>query len=511
MAGLLVGFINGLPRLFFPIVAVLYGVGSSDDGAAFIPIIIGAILAVSLLFNWVSWTRFRYYTGEEDIRIESGLISRNARSIPYERIQDVGIEQKPLARLFGLGEVKFETGSGSGDEGKLSYVTLAEAERLRELVREQKAEAAAESGAAIRPGVAAADQGTSIASDAPPIFAMDTRRVFTLGLYSFSLIIFAILGGAAQQLDFLLPFDLYDIGAWLGLAKDNGDVLNNISWSARIFAALMALLTLIAVGVATGIIRTFLREYAFRLDRSERGFRRRRGLLTLTDVIMPIHRVQAVTLFTGPIRKLNGWYGLKFISLAGDSGNEQKGDSDHVVAPLATMDEIARIAAVAGISLPGADAAFVRGKAAYWLNGLVIIIPLILAAIVAAMVFGEFAINAFWLLLIPALLSLLAILQWRLSLHRLDDNSLIVKDGWWQQRMSIAPQVKVQTVEISQGPLSRLQGLCKIHFGIADGSLSIPGLKLADARVIATQVLKKVAPVDYSKISGQKIADIAKK
>jgi putative membrane protein len=98
------------------------------------------------------------------------------------------------ARLLGLGEVKFETGGGDGEDAKLSYVSLSEAERLRETIKARKA------GQAATTGETAAVEEESGAT----VFAMDTGRLLTLGLYSFSLVIFAVLGGVAQQFDFLL-------------------------------------------------------------------------------------------------------------------------------------------------------------------------------------------------------------------------------------------------------------------------------------------------------------------
>ncbi len=335
--GLLVGFVTGIPQLIFPMLAALFGIRETGLG---IPTIIALVLFVSLFFRWIGWLRFRFHLDEDDIRIERGILNRTVRSIPYDRIQDVSIEEKPLARLLGLGEVKFETGSGDGEDAKLSFVGMDRAEALRETVRARKAEAG---------GTVTAETHST---EMPPVFAMDNRRLFILGLYSFSLVIFAVLGGVANQMDFLLPFDFWDFGHWIGMAEDRGVSIDSISFGARIIGAVFALLALIGVGIATGIGRTFLKDYGFRLDRTERGFRRRRGLLTKTDVVMPVNRVQAASIVTGPIRKRNGWYALKFISLAQDS----KDDKDHMVAPLASLHEIWPIMAEANLLPP--DGAF---------------------------------------------------------------------------------------------------------------------------------------------------------
>jgi putative membrane protein len=487
LLGLFVGFITGLPQLIFPIVAAFFGTRNSDHPMISV-ILVAAILFLSLFFRWLAWIRFRYHIGEHDIRIESGIFNRNARSIPFERIQDVSIEQKLMARIFGLNEVKFETGGGDGDDARLSLVSVDEANRLREVVKAHKGGA----------GVIAGAEDAGNRAEPPPMFAMDGARVFTLGLYSFSLVIFAVLGGLAQQFDAFLPFEIWDFRHWIGLAQDRGvsvERLNGAGWTAQLILALGALVVLLFTGFATGVIRTFLREHGFRLDRTAKGFRRRRGLLTLSDAVMPAHRVQAAVIQTGPIRKRRGWHSLKFVSLAQDSGDE----ANFVAAPLATLAEIWPIAAAAGIAAPGAQLLFRKGEGRWWLPywllaALILCGPVAALAIFAGAAMAQ-AVQIFWLL-IPC-----AFLLWfnrRNYADALDDGQIYVRSGWWQQRLTIAPQLKVQTAEIAQGPISRRQGLASLRFGISGGTLEMVALPVDTAHAIRDTVMAKVAAVDYS-------------
>jgi putative membrane protein len=490
VSGLFVSFVSGLPQLVFPIVAVIFGVRQSKN-LALIPAVIAAVLILSLFFRWIAWLRFRYHVGDHDIRVEQGILNRTARSIPYERIQDVSIEQKPLARMMGLGEVKFETGGGDGDDAKLSFVTLDEANRLRALIRSRKA------------GVAVSHDSQEVAEpdDGATIFAMDGKRVLTLGLYSFSLIIFAVLGGVAQQFDFLLPFDVWDFKRWTGLAEARGvsvDKINGAGMAAQFILAFGAFTSLIFIGFATGVARTLLREHGFRLTQTAKGFRRQRGLLTLTDVIMPTHRVQAAVVQTGPVRKWRGWHSLKFVSLAQDS----KEESNYVAAPFATLDEVWRIARAARIDAPDGDERLRKGAAEYWIIQLVLMVPPILLAMAALVIFADsLFIRTTLLLLLLVFAAFMFWLDWRTYRFGLDDHQLYLKRGWWQQQMSIAPQVKVQSIEIAQGPLARRLGLASLKFGIAGGTLEMIAVPLLTARAIREAVMQKVVAVDYSAIN----------
>ena len=490
ISGLFVGFVSGLPQLLFPLFAAIFGVRKSDN-PALIPIIIAAVLALSLFFRWLGWRRFRYHVGADDIRVEKGILNRTARSIPYDRIQDVSIEQKPLARMMGLSEVKFETGGGDGDDATLRFVTLEEANRLRALIRARKA-------------------GLSVAQDATPmveaeetetIFAMDGQRVFILGLYSFSLIIFAVLGGLAQQFDFLLPFDLWDLKRWAGLAQESGmsvNTINGVGIAGQLILAFGAFTSLIFIGFATGVVRTYLREHGFRLTQTSKGFRRQRGLLTLTDVVMPTHRVQAAVVQTGPIRKRRGWHSLKFVSLAQDS----KEESNYVAAPLATLDEVRRIAQVAGIHPPYGDEQLRTGAALHWIIQLLLLVPPLLIAMAALVIFADTAFApTLLLLLLLVFATFMFWCDWRKYRFGIDDQQLYLRRGWWQQRLTLAPQLKVQSIEIAQGPLARRLGLASLKFGIAGGTLEMIALPLSTAQTIRSTVMEKAAAVDYSAIN----------
>ncbi|MFN3452252.1 MAG: PH domain-containing protein, partial [Sphingorhabdus sp.] len=387
---------------------------------------------------------------------------------------------------------KFETGGGDGDDAKLSFVTLDEANRLRALIRSRKA------GVAVS---VSADAPAHVEEDAHPIFAMDGKRVFVFGLYSFSLVIFAVLGGLAQQFDFLLPFDFWDFKHWIGLAEERGvsvDRINGVGVFAQLILAFGAISSLIFIGFATGVVRTMLREHGFRLDQTAKGFRRRRGLLTLTDVIMPTHRVQAAVVQTGPLRKRRGWHSLKFVSLAQDS----KDETNYVAAPFATLEEVWRIAEAATIAAPDGDERLQRGAVKYWLTQLLVIVPLVLAGMAALVVFADAQVSRTTVLLLLLMLpGALFWLDWRLYRFGLDDHQLYLKRGWWRQQMTIAPQVKVQTIEIAQGPLARRQGLASLRFGIAGGTMEMIAVPLATAVHIRAAVMEKVAAVDYSAIN----------
>ena len=67
------------------------------------------------LFNYLRRRFFHYSVSEDNMQIQSGIISRQERHMPYSRLQNVLIKQDLLDRLFGLKQVIVENAAGAGD------------------------------------------------------------------------------------------------------------------------------------------------------------------------------------------------------------------------------------------------------------------------------------------------------------------------------------------------------------------------------------------------------------
>jgi len=432
-----------------------------DQNFVYTGLAAAALIVLVIGVTALIWSRFTYQVTEKEIRIKSGLLNRNNRSIPFDRIQDVSLEQKLVSRLLGLATVALETGSGAGEDGQLNALSRSDAEALRDRIRDYKAGL----GADVVP-----TDGQLADTDIPPLFAMDNRRLLIAGLFNFSFVLLAILGAIAQNLDFLLPNDFFDPRYWLAVLPRQ-EMIDGFSFWARIGGALAAILSLITIGLVSGIVRTFVREYGFRLDKvdsGQPGLRRQRGLFTLTDMVMPIHRVQAASLQTGPVRAHFGWYHLKVTSLAGD----ESGETDHSAAPCATLAEIGKILEDCAIHPAADELAFQSVNAAFWWRG-AILASLLLAAV--ALGNGTFVHEGFFAIILLALpVAWILFLNWRHHQYALPDRQLFVRSGWWQRRLTILPRRKIQTVDVSQSPLDHPLDLATVTIGIAGGSAARP-------------------------------------
>ena len=78
----------------------------------------------------ISWLVTRWRVEGGDLRIETGLLRRSSSRFPLRQIQAIDTVRPVLARIFGLAELRLRMGSTSGS-GRLAYMTVREAERLR--------------------------------------------------------------------------------------------------------------------------------------------------------------------------------------------------------------------------------------------------------------------------------------------------------------------------------------------------------------------------------------------
>ncbi len=440
-------------------------------------LLLGGFVIFSLVSLLIRWLTFEYRIGDHELRIDQGLLSRSSRAIPFDRVTDVDIEQGPIHRLFGLARVRMETGATAAakdEEGVLDTVSLARAEAIRDFVRARKRGA----------GVAAIPIAQGDAVDGAPTFAMDLRRVATLGLFNFSLAILAALFGASQTFGNVLNFDPFSRSFWMDLFANSGP-LRDLVMLHQAIAVTGGAILLIVIGIATGLVRTLLTDYGFRLDRTETGFRRRRGLLTLTDVTIPDRRVQASMLVTGPIRRTFGWFALKLQSLAMDAKH-----ADHVVGPLVRFDEAAAIQQSLDRPISPEEALWTPlpiGHFTSFAAGLGV------AALTAALVGVFLSPYAFLAVGGLGIATLVRWHEWKRARYALDGDHLFIEEGWWRQRRAIIPVGRIQSIDLTENAWTRLFGFCRLKLGIAGGTIlhafQVEALTRSDAKELRDRLL----------------------
>lgn len=440
-ATFLIRTVRALPQYVLGMPAI---VGIASDTALWTLLLLAAGgAAAAVVGAWLYWKRFRYGLGAREMVIESGILHRQRRVIPFDRIQDIDIEQGLLARLFGTAKVKIETGGGAKDEGSLDSVALAEARRLRDVLRRAQASASAEH-----------EEQAPPQEEEPVLFHMTLGRVLLAGVFNFSLVYLAFVFGAFEWLEAFgvdpLKMD------WIEPARV---VAQNAPWGMTA----LALLLVVLICLVAGILRTVARDFDFRLTRTGSGFRRRRGLFTLSEVVIPLRRVQLSLIRSGLLPRHLGWFRLEFQTLSAEAGQA----GHQVAAPLARLEEVRSILShVSPAELPPEED-YVRVSKRHILRQSLRWAVWLALAILAGASFWRPALA--FLLALPLLVGLAAY-QWRHHRYCLTATHLHVRSGLFTRSLWIIPYGRIQALAIDRGPLQRSLGLATLAVDTAGAS-----------------------------------------
>ena len=441
-ATLIVRWLKVVPQMLFAGIGV--GAAAREGGFGRLVLVAGLFALLGGVFAFLYWWRFRYTLGPGEIVIEKGLLNRQRRVIPFDRVQDIAIEQKLLARLTGTAKVRIETGGAAKDEGDLDVIALADAHALRDHIRHGAAPVGAE-------------EAPAPAADEPMLFAMDMKRLLISGLFGFSLIFLAAISAAVQQLEGLIDWE-----EWF--TEERAEAAAGFA-TLQVVLGLAALVLLL--GMVAGIARTVLRDYGFTLTRTAAGLRRRRGLFTLSEVVIPIRRTQVALIESGLVSGALGWHRLSFQTL----GADKKEGGVQVAAPFARMEELLPILAEAGFARPPPRAAF-RGTPRRALVGKIAPYALVAAPLAAAAFL--FDLRAGIGVVVMAVLAVAAVLRWRRHGWAEDARAFYVAGGLLKRRLWAMPHEKLQTVSVSRGPIQRRLRLATLVADTAGASAMRP-------------------------------------
>jgi putative membrane protein len=291
--------------------SVLTGDGWGDMSALLSLVIsIGGGLVLGMSFGFLSWLFTRYVIDGAELRINSGLITKASRRIPYERIQSVDIAEPLVARLLGLAELRIEMAGGKDSRTSLRFLSLADARELRRVLL---ARTHGES-----------DEDTPVEERRSVITVVPPQRVVIGTVLSLDFL-FAALGSIALL-----------VGAiWFGgLVVALGGIIPLGTWLAQIIA------------------KRILQQWEFTLSRGEGGLRIERGLLSRTSQTIPYARVQGIAIKEPFAWRRFGWLRLE-VDVAGYAahGNDDGVNSSSILLPISDRP---LADAIIGELIPGA-------------------------------------------------------------------------------------------------------------------------------------------------------------
>ncbi len=368
-----------------------------------------AMFALLLLaggaYGVASWVRTKFWIEADELRVDTGVLSRQSRRIRIDRLQGIDIVQPFVARLFGLAELRMDVAGGSAREGSLAYLPLSDARELKDLLlarRDAVREAAAPDPA----------EAADVAVPVQPVTVAD-RVIARVDLQTLVLSILLspeTLSLAVFGVGLLVVF--IASGTWLG-----------VSATVPVF-----------LGMGVALFKRFSGNYGFTVSETPAGLQVRRGLFDLNTQTIALHRVQGIVVSEPVFWRALGWARLD-VSIAGyGSGAGDEGPS-------------------ASTALPVGDRRLVMQLAVHVLRGTdpeqVTLRP------------------------VPRRARWVAPVVHRALRTGTDERLVVSREGWLTRRTHAAPQARIQSLRITQGPWQRRLGLADVHVDSPPGPAKV--------------------------------------
>lgn len=303
--------------------ARMLAVAPAQELVRFLPFLVGAILigrgeqpvwilGVLVLAGGTGvlrWLTTRYRVDTERVEVRSGIVVRQHRSVPRDRVRTVDLTANPLHRLFGLTVLRVGTGrqaESKEQELSLNAVSAPEAERLRSQLLDRSP--------------------TAVPVPSDTASAVELARISWAWLRFAPLTVFgvvavgAIAGTVWQLLEQfgMSPADLTVVRAAADWA------LRSPAWLA-IAAPVTALVVIGTVGALVLYLEAWWR---YRLTRHRDGtLQVNRGLLTRRSVSLEERRVRGVTVNEPLLLRAGGGASCDAVATGSDGGRA------HVLPP----------------------------------------------------------------------------------------------------------------------------------------------------------------------------------
>ena len=442
---------------------------------------IGGAIALALAYEFAYYRRYQYTFTDDTFDIESGVLNRREREIPYGRVQNVDISRNVIQRLLGLSAINLETAGGGSTEAAIRYVTADAATTIQDELRQRKrgddqrrrtgAEAADSAERDSTDGDSeATDSATTREVDEPNeelLFEISPSELALAGILSFDPrvpgLLFAVFTGSIPFVSPVVP----EPAAVATTGLDPTLVL--------FVMGVVLLVGLVVLSWVVGAISAVVNYWGFRLTRSETELRYERGLLQRYSGTIPFEKIQTVTISDNPLKRRAG-YATLAVETAGYAPGQANDRGSEAAVPIAGHDRIRRLAAeIDGCETGGFNQPPKRIRRRYLARYLIALAGVTGLLYAASISVTRLAALPWYLPLVGVFLAPIAAhYKWLHRGYRLGTNHLVTRNGVWNRETKRVPYHRLQTVIDSRTLFQRRWRVATV-IGDTAGSLSVLG------------------------------------
>ncbi|MCU0711894.1 MAG: PH domain-containing protein [Pirellula sp.] len=484
---------NLIPAIFASFSVVSGGIIGLYIGAS--------IFGIAIVFSVIRYFTFRYQVIGNEFHVQQGLVFRQQKAIPLDRIQNVDSVQNIFHRLLKVAEVRIETASGSEPEATMRVLGLSQLQQLRESLRKANLNATADSSFEDR--FVEAGQAVQEPRTDQVVLEISPKQLIHLGLLSnrgqvlAGIVLGYLIQGPTSSFipAWLNPFRSFENvdsmnrdsvrNAIRGVSSDAGGAIASLGGYYRQLGNVgLVLVGILCFFVLVGIFRLFsavwhvLRFYGYRLTIQGDSLHVDCGLFTKISATIPRDRIQVISVNQTWLMKFFGFVSVQLETSGGSEASSD--DATQTVGrkwfiPIMKATELTRVLATLNRELIWTPADYdwqsLSEKAFARTCRWPIFIGIIIVTIGIAM-YAFLKNNAgLWVAIWGGIGAVvLTLVEWKQSKSRKYarvDRYFVYQTGVFRKITSICFLDRVQSIQLSQSPFDRRWGMATLHFDTA--------------------------------------------
>ncbi len=419
------------------------------------------LVVVVAAYEYLYWQNYEFYFEGDDLKIESGVITKTNLDIPIRRIQDIDTTQGVLARLFGVVQVDVQTAGGDASSSSLRYLEKPQAEAVKQRLRELK------------------DRREGSDEDAEPDRPPELFYDIGDGLVTYSLvrsvpaavgtaILVAIVGVGAAAYFASTPLEMAGFGA---LALGGALILSGFVF-------------------ATSFVSAYFQYYDFRVERRNDVYEYERGLVSKQGGSIPKEKIQNIEITENFLMRHLGYATLKVETAGYTQATESGTTTTIVLMPFERAETVYQRARKLGefeadpIDIETLSDIGPIAKRRYVRRYFLLSAVLLFAS--GGLLFVGFHPGV---LVVPVLAMVVARragrLQWEHIGFRRGTHNMVVSRGFWVRKTYLVPHFRVQNLMVSQSLFQRRWGVATVTVDTAGNRTvnpKVPDLARGEAK-----------------------------
>ncbi|RYG54382.1 MAG: hypothetical protein EOO01_01725 [Chitinophagaceae bacterium] len=310
--------LTGIFKSLWPVLLAVLVSGKKENRSEKLLFISLIILILGLIYAALEFFFFRFFITGKELVIKKGFFNKREIVLPLDRIQAVHLDQDWLHRLLNIVKITVDSPGSSKAEVKFS-LKRDMAEALRSFI--------------LAEGNSQNNEPRETVELTRPAIVLSGSDIIKLGISSnFLKAFFIMLAFLISMLDNLEGITGKQSADWMLWAGDQASAS-----SAGVIAGFATMVLLLSVAVS--FVMVVLKYGNFRMDKINKGFHIKTGLLNRREKVVPFAKVQFISWKANWIRRHIPYYMMKFHAI-GDKEKTEKLDISVPVTRLAFFEPL---------------------------------------------------------------------------------------------------------------------------------------------------------------------------